>query len=80
MLHGSENRIVEDARAVTKGLNVDLHGTQNAQVNIGHLRVAIAPIGSVTKSHIRATGNQRWQILGVMGGARAAAVQHNRVV
>ena len=59
----------------------DIESAKNAQVDVRHRRLALpTPIVPVLHAHIRSAGNQSRQVMGIVRGAGAASVQHDRVV
>src|SRR5689334_25339144 len=76
-----ENRRIQRTRAIRERLLVDRKSAQDAQIHVGHPRLALpTPVTPVLEAHIASSREQRWEIVGVVRGARAAAEQDDAVV
>ena len=53
---------------------------QDAEEDVGHLGVAVAPVMAVLQPHIRAASDKRGQVLRQVCGAGAGTVEHDGVI
>ena len=51
---------------------------QDAEEDVGHLGVAVAPVMAVLQPYIRAASDKRGQVLRQVSGAGAGTVEHDR--
>jgi hypothetical protein len=66
--------------AVGEGFLLDPEAVENAEENVGHLGVAVAPVLAVLEAHVGAASDEGREVFGQMRGAGAGAVEDDGVV
>src|SRR5262245_58747402 len=79
-LDASEDRTAERASAVGKRFLLDTERSQNAKVDVRHLRLSLSPVSAMLQAQVGSARDQSWQVLGVMCCTRPASELHDRVV
>ena len=79
-LHPAKDRATQRRCAVGERIKLNIHGTQHAEVHVGHSCFAVAPVGAVLQAKVSAAGDECRQILWIVCRAGTAAKQDDRIV
>ena len=79
-LHPAKDRATQRRCAVGERIKLNIHGTQHAEVHVGHSCFAVAPVGTVLQAKVCAAGDECWQILWIVRCAGTASKQNDGVV